>query len=147
MAVQVVSKVLRNPLVISPLFGMLFSIAALPLPKAASNYLDLMAASVGPAALFSLGLSLIGRKLTGNMGEVIWLATLKVIINPVVTLALVTYVLLWTRSGQRRQSFSRRCPLVQTRTSLPSSTRCMSKLCRQLSSCRQVCRWSLSRSC
>jgi len=92
MAAQVVNRVLRNPLVISPLLGILFSIAALPLPKAASNYLDLMAATVGPAALFSLGLSLIGRNLTGNMGEAIWLATLKVIINPVVTFVLVTYV-------------------------------------------------------
>ena len=48
-------RVLRNPLVISPLLGILFATAALPLPKAASNYLDLMAATVGPAALFSLG--------------------------------------------------------------------------------------------
>ncbi len=92
MAAQLAGRVLRNPLVISPLLGILFSMAALPLPKAASNYLDLMAATVGPAALFSLGLSLIDRKLTGNMGEVIWLSTLKVIINPVLTFALVTYV-------------------------------------------------------
>src|SRR5262245_760753 len=38
----------RNPLVISPLLGILFSMAALPLPKAASNYLDLMGAAVAP---------------------------------------------------------------------------------------------------
>jgi malonate transporter len=92
MAAQLASRVLRNPLVISPLLGILFSTTALPLPKAASNYLDLMAATLGPAALFSLGLSLIDRKLTGNMGKVMWLSTLKVIINPVVTFALVTYV-------------------------------------------------------
>jgi malonate transporter and related proteins len=103
MAAQVASRVLRNPLVISPLLGILFSIAALPLPKAASNYLDLMAATVGPAALFSLGLSLIGRKLTGNMAEVIWLSTLKAIINPALTFALVTYVFamdsLWSKAA------------------------------------------------
>ena len=29
----------------------------------------------------------------------------------------------------------------------PVAVSIMSKLCRQLSSCRQVCRWSLSRSC
>jgi len=93
MAAQLAGRVLRNPLVISPLLGILFSAAALPLPKAASNYLDLMAATVGPAALFSLGLSLIDRKLTGNMGEVIWLATLKAVFNPLLTFALVTYVI------------------------------------------------------
>ena len=92
MAAQLAGRVLRNPLVISPLLGILFSVAALPLPKAASNYLDLMAATVGPAALFSLGLSLIDRKLTGNVGEVIWLSALKAVFNPLLTFVLVTYV-------------------------------------------------------
>jgi malonate transporter len=91
-AAQLAGTVLRNPLVISPLLGILFAMTALPLPKAASNYLDLMAAAVGPAALFALGLSLIERKLMGNMGEVIWLTALKLIANPILTLALVTYV-------------------------------------------------------
>jgi hypothetical protein len=50
MVAQVAGRVLRSPLVISPLLGILFSTAGLPLPKAASNYLDLMAATVGPAA-------------------------------------------------------------------------------------------------
>jgi malonate transporter and related proteins len=92
MASQLAGRVLRNPLIISPLLGVVWSTAALPLPKAASNYLDLMAATVGPAALFSLGLSLIDRKLTGNIGEVIWLSVLKAIFNPLLTFALVTYV-------------------------------------------------------
>ena len=46
---------------------------AIPLPKAVSNYLDLMAAAVAPAALFAMGLSLVGHRLIGNVGEVIWL--------------------------------------------------------------------------
>jgi hypothetical protein len=50
MVAQVAGRVLRSPLIISPLLGSLFSTAGMPLPKAASNYLDLMAATVGPAA-------------------------------------------------------------------------------------------------
>jgi predicted permease len=94
---------LRNPLVVSPLLGILVSATALPVPKAAINYLDLLAATVGPAALFSLGLSLVDRKLSGNAGEVIWLTTLKVIVNPILTLALVTYVIVidpfWSKAA------------------------------------------------
>jgi malonate transporter and related proteins len=30
--------------------------------------------------------------LTGNIGEVIWLSTLKTVFNPLLTLALITYV-------------------------------------------------------
>jgi hypothetical protein len=36
-----------------------------------------MAAAVAPAALFALGLSLVGHKLIGNAAEVVWLAALK----------------------------------------------------------------------
>jgi malonate transporter len=102
-ATHLAGMLLRNPLVISPLLGILFSMTALPLPKAVSNYLDLMAAAVAPAALFALGLSLVGHKLIGNMGEVIWLATLKAVVNPILTFALVTYVFamdpLWSQAA------------------------------------------------
>ena len=95
--------VLRNPLVISPLLGIVFAMTALPLPRAASNYLDLMAAAVAPGALFALGLSLIDRKLTGNAVEAIWLTTLKIVVNPILTYALVTYVFvldpLWSQAA------------------------------------------------
>lgn len=89
---RLVGTFLRNPLVISPLLGILFAMTALPLPKAIGNYLDLMAAAVGPGALFALGLSLIDRKLMGNAGEVVWLSALKLIANPILTFGLVTYV-------------------------------------------------------
>jgi hypothetical protein len=76
---------------------------ALPLPKAVGNYLDLMAAAVGPAALFAVGLSLVGRKLVGNIGEVLWLAVLKAGINPILTFVLVTYAFvmepLWSQAA------------------------------------------------
>ena len=76
---------------------------ALPLPKAASNDLDLRAAAVGPAALFAVGLSLVGRNLTRNVGEVIWLSALKTVVNPILTFVLVTYVFvmdpLWTQAA------------------------------------------------
>jgi malonate transporter len=92
MASQLGGTLLRNPVVISPLLGVLYSMTALPLPKAVSNYLDLMAAAVGPAALFAVGLSLVGRKLTSNAAEVIWLSALKTVVNPILTFVLVTYV-------------------------------------------------------
>src|SRR5262245_27660189 len=91
-ASHLVRMLLRNPMVISPLLGILFSMSAIPLPKAVSNYLDLMAAAVAPAALFAMGLSLVGHGLIGNVGEVIWLAVLKTVVNSVVTFVVVIYV-------------------------------------------------------
>jgi predicted permease len=53
--------------------------------------------------LFCLGLSLFERKVDGNKGEVIWLSTLKVVVSPIITLALVTYVFamdeLWSKAA------------------------------------------------
>jgi malonate transporter len=102
-AAHLAGTLFRNPLLISPLLGILFSMTALPLPKAASNYLDLMAAAVVPAALFALGLSLVGRKLIGNVGEEIWLAALKSVVNPIFTYVLVTHVFamdpLWSQAA------------------------------------------------
>ena len=100
---QLLTTVLSNPAVISPLLGILFAMTGLPLPKAVSNYLDLMAAAVGPAALFSLGLSLVDRKVTGDAREVIWLSTLKLVANPILTFVLVTYVFamdaMWSKTA------------------------------------------------
>ena len=62
-----------------------------------------MAASAGPAALFALGLSLVGRKLLGNAAEIAWLVVLKLVVHPFATWLLVTYVFtmppLWSRSA------------------------------------------------
>ena len=102
-ASQLAGTLLRNPVVIAPVLGIFYSMTALPIPKAVSNYLDLMAAAVGPAALFAVGLSLVGRKIMGNFGEVIWLAVLKAVVNPIVTFVLVTYVFvmepLWSQAA------------------------------------------------
>jgi predicted permease len=102
-ASQLVSTLARNPLVVAPLLGILVSASGLHLPKALTNYLDLLAAAVGPAALFAIGLSLVGRKLIGNVTEVLWLSVLRVMINPILTLILVTYVFaldpLWSKSA------------------------------------------------
>jgi len=54
-AAYLVGTLLRNPLVISSLLGILFSMAALPLPKVASNYLDLMGCRRSPCGPIRVG--------------------------------------------------------------------------------------------
>src|SRR5215510_6318722 len=102
-AAQLTGTLLRNPVVISPVLGIIYSMTGLALPRAVSNYLDLMAAAVGPAALFAVGLSLVGRKIVGNIGEVIWLSIVNAVINPILAFLLVTYVFvmepLWSEAA------------------------------------------------
>ena len=89
---EVAGAILRNPLLIAPLLGIGYSALALPLPTPIGNFLDLMAASAGPAALFALGLSLVGRPLLGDLAEVSWLIVLKLAVHPLLTFLLVKYV-------------------------------------------------------
>ena len=90
--VQVSRVLARNPLLASPFLGIAVSWAGLPLPKALGNFLDLMAASAGPAALFALGLSLVTQNLKGDVLEVGWLVVMKLFVHPLVTWMLVRYV-------------------------------------------------------
>ena len=90
--VHVGRTLLRNPLLVAPVLGIAVSSSGLPMPKPIGNFLDLMAAAAGPAALFALGLSLFGHKLLGDAVEVTWIVILKLAVHPVVTYLLVTYV-------------------------------------------------------
>ena len=89
---EVAGTLVRNPLLVAPFLGIFASLLALPIPKPIGNYLDLLAAAAGPAALFALGLSLVGRRLTAGIGEVSWLVILKLGLQPVVTFILVRWV-------------------------------------------------------
>ena len=89
---EVAGTLVRNPLLVSPFLGILASLLALPIPKPLANYLDLLAAAAGPAALFALGLSLVGRRLSAGLGEVSWLVVLKLGLQPALTFALVRWV-------------------------------------------------------
>ncbi|MEC7397740.1 MAG: AEC family transporter [Pseudomonadota bacterium] len=89
---EVGGTLIRNPLLVAPILGILFSVSALPLPLPVGNFLDLMAAVAGPAALFALGLSLVGQSLLGNMREVAWVSGLKLFLQPALTLIFALYV-------------------------------------------------------
>lgn len=100
---NVVRTLLRNPLLIAPLLGALVSLSTLPIPKPVGNFLDLLAAAAGPAALFALGLSLFGRKLLGDVSEVAWLTALKLLVHPLMTYILAMHVFtmepIWAKSA------------------------------------------------
>lgn len=102
-ATHVGGSLIKNPLLVAPVLGVLFSNFALPVPKPVGNFLDLMAAAAGPAALFALGLSLVGRELRGDWIEIAWVVALKLVVHPVATLLLVTYVFVmepfWSRAA------------------------------------------------
>lgn len=89
---QVAQALGRNPVVLSLLAGVLASWLAIPLSSALLRGLEFIGGAAAPTALFALGAGLYGRPLLAAYpGEVVWLALLKLALNPLFTWALGAY--------------------------------------------------------
>lgn len=77
--------VATNPLVLSALAGIGWSMAGLPLPAALETFTDLLGAAAGPCALFAMGLFLVSQKITSGLPEVVWVTALKLVAHPLLT--------------------------------------------------------------
>lgn len=80
--------VAKSPLVLSAVGGLAWSATGLPLPTPVENFCSTIGAAASPAALFAIGLFLVGRHVTAGLGEVSWLVFLKLVVNPLIAWAL-----------------------------------------------------------
>ena len=83
-----VKHVVLNPMVISTLIGMLLSVLGLHMPGPVTAYLGILADALTPCALFAIGLGLSIAGLRANLGRSSLLATVKLIIMPVIVYGL-----------------------------------------------------------
>lgn len=81
--------VLKSPLALSAAVGLAWSASGWPLPVPVTNFCNTIGAAASPAALFAIGLFMVGRQVTAGLGEVGWLVFLKLIVNPALALLLI----------------------------------------------------------
>lgn len=79
------SGVVRSPLVVSAVLGIGASALEIELPAAVQTFCDLLGATAGPAALFAIGLFMVGKHLRHGLSEVLWVTLLKLIGQPLIT--------------------------------------------------------------
>jgi predicted permease len=79
---------LRNPPILGSLLGVLWSHEAWPVPAAVGGSLNLLAASVVPAALIALGASLRGGGARTGHAEIAVITALKLVVQPLIALGL-----------------------------------------------------------
>jgi len=84
-----IAGMLKSPLVLSAAAGLGWSASGLPLPTPVENFCSTIGAAASPAALFAIGLFMVGRQMTAGLGEVSWLVFLKLIVNPALALLLI----------------------------------------------------------
>jgi malonate transporter and related proteins len=83
-----VRHVVLNPMVISTLIGMLWSVLDLRVPRPVTAYLGILADALTPCALFAIGLGLSIDGLRANIGKASLLAAVKLVIMPVIVYGL-----------------------------------------------------------
>jgi predicted permease len=95
--------VVKSPLVLAAAAGILCSSLGIAVPEAVARFCDILGAAAPPAALFAIGLFLVGRSLTAGFAETGWLVLLKLVVQPLATAALVFALLpmerLWAASA------------------------------------------------
>jgi predicted permease len=83
-----VKHVVLNPMVISTLIGMLWSVLGLRMPGPVTAYLGILADALTPCALFAIGLGLSIEGLRANFKRASLLSAVKLVIMPLIVYGL-----------------------------------------------------------
>lgn len=85
-------RIVLNPMVLSTLVGMLWSVFGLRMPGPVSAYLNILADALTPCALFAIGLGLSIDGLRANIGRASLLSVIKLVIMPLIVYGLSLYL-------------------------------------------------------
>ena len=91
--INILTGVLKSPLLLSAAAGLMLSGFGIELPKAAATFCETLGASAGPCALFAIGLFMAGKPISSGALEVFWLTGMKLVIQPLITAWLAFKVL------------------------------------------------------
>jgi predicted permease len=82
---KVVKRLARNPLILSVMFGVLFSVTGIEIPQPIQEPLHMLGATTSTVAIFMLGVFLYGRRYT-NLAKAFGLSLLRIALLPLISL-------------------------------------------------------------
>ncbi|WP_413208344.1 AEC family transporter [Rhodospirillum sp. A1_3_36] len=85
-------SVLRNPVVLACISGMLWSVGGLTMPAVIDDTLAFIARATSPVALLAVGVTLSSQKLTGDLREIFVVTSLKLLLLPLLVWLAATQV-------------------------------------------------------
>lgn len=88
------SSVLKRPMVIGLILGLVFSLLGLELAQAVTRLMSMLAASASALALFVIGGSLVGLPMRGNWKIAVQITVGKLLLHPIMAIAAV-YAIAW----------------------------------------------------
>jgi len=83
-----VKQILLNPMVLSTLIGLAWTVIGLPMQAPVATYLNIIAAALTPCALFAIGLGLSLDGLWSNLKASLALAAVKLVVMPLIVYGL-----------------------------------------------------------
>ena len=89
---KVIKAIMRNPLLVGPVLGALFSASGLHMPHAIDRYIELMGSAAIPCALVAIGLFLAQNPVQSHNPAVLHIVLLKLVFHPLITLVLCFWV-------------------------------------------------------
>jgi predicted permease len=87
--VTTLNSVARNPMILAIAAGLLVSASGLQLPQVLDKFVAMTANATSPVALFVIGGSLVGLKLSGIRSDIVLIVLGKLVLHPLCVLALV----------------------------------------------------------
>jgi predicted permease len=84
--------IIRNPLIIGSVLGIVFSLTGIPLPQFARSGINMVASTGTPLALILLGAQIDFKQLAGNLGPAFGACLLRLVIVPAILVPLFALV-------------------------------------------------------
>jgi predicted permease len=84
--------VIKSPLVISAALGILWSGLGVPVPVFLSKFCDILGSAAPPAALFAMGLFMVGKSFKGDRSEIALLTGLKLLVHPLLAFGMLLLI-------------------------------------------------------
>lgn len=91
-ALRILKQVTTHPFIVATVLGVLASAWRVDLPDAVDTILEMLMRAAGPAALFALGVTVGMRRFAGVTRELPVVAGMKVVVQPLLALAVVSQV-------------------------------------------------------
>ncbi len=87
---KLVFRIFGNPIILSAVAGMLYSLSELPIPKIIDRSLDILSNMALPLALLIIGASLSTELIRSRIWPVLWTAAMKLLLLPALGLGFFT---------------------------------------------------------
>ncbi len=84
--------VIKSPLVISAVLGILWSALGLPVPVFLAKFCEILGSAAPPAALFAMGLFMVRKSFRGDRAEIALLTGLKLVLHPLLAFGMLMLI-------------------------------------------------------